>query len=164
MPKELNRPRPASSISDMLDTGLIDQATTPATSAPQVIQPSQRDTAEQPSAGHQQPLAVARTGEPADIQRMYRLTPTAYKSLQQLRLVFSSHLGFDVAHSVVMRSILYAIERALPQIEQASAEQLLPCAQPSTAIGNELARDALEHQLTEAIVRSFLMHTRQLGK
>lgn len=156
MPKELDRPRPDSSISDMLDSNLIEQATAsePSSTVPS-DNPQTLDPEPLPEQQQQAVAAPIRTGEPADIQKMYRLTPTAYQALQQLRRAFSSQLGFDVAHSVVMRSVLYAVEKALPQIGRLSESRLQATAQPSTAIGNEHARDLLEEQLADIIAQGF---------
>lgn len=167
MAKSLKQSRPRSSISDMIASEVVEQAT-------QMVQVKADAPAQETTVPPVVPLPVVenvhppaptpRTGEHTDIQKMYRLTPSAYRTLQQLRLIFSGRLGFDVPNSAAMRSILYAVEQALPDIGRVAAEQVRPCTQPSTAIGNEQVRDSLEKQLAEAVVRGFLLHARHHDK
>ena len=175
MAKTLDRPRPKSTIADMIDGDLIHQATQP---QPPETKPPEESPEQAPKeaeadatlrAGQVQdagdrieslpsnpapPLpgaALQRTGEHSDIQKMYRLTPTATRTVQQLSMALGNQLGFDVNNSVVVRSVLRVVHQALPEIEASVAEQITPRKQPSTAIGNEHVRDALEQEIADAI-------------
>ena len=149
MARTLDKNRPTSTISDILDSELIEHATGPA----QTHLESGTDPVMPPNAKSQAaiPPAPQRTGEHSDIQKMYRLTPTALNTVQELSRAAGTSLGFEVNNSAVIRSILRCIHQALPDIQDAISEQLAPCRQPSTAIGNEHARDAIESNIASAI-------------
>ncbi len=184
MAKALDRPRPKSTIADMIDGDLIDQATgtTPPEAAPPEVEPPESpeppeeaevevtpsaeqglDARDRPSSLPAQPAGPVpgvlegqgglpqRTGEHSDIQKMYRLTPTATRTVQQLSMVLGGSLGFDVNNSVVVRSVLRVVHQALTEIEASVTERVTPRKQPSTAIGNEHLRDALEQEIADAI-------------
>jgi len=104
------------------------------------------------------PGGGVRTGEHTDIQKMYRLTPTAQKTIQRLSMSMGANLGFDVNNSAVIRSVLRVMHDALSEIEQAVDEKLTPRKQPSTAIGNEHARDELEQEIADAILSGILRY------
>ena len=155
MPKELEQPRPSSSISDILESDVIERATRSGApqkdDGPQAQPVKTQDTVKPPSE-----VDPSRTGEHTDIQKMYRLTPSAYSTLRQLSRAFSDNLGFDVANSAVMRAMLIAMNDAVLQIERIACERLQSRRQLSTAIGNEHARDQLEAELAE-IIRSGML-------
>jgi|GEM_PF-3364319 len=65
-------------------------------------------------------------------------------------------LGFEVNNSAVIRSILHCIYAALPEIQDVIKKQLSPRRQPSTAIGKEHVRDALEAEIADAITFGIL--------
>lgn len=164
MAKTLDRPRPTSTIADMIDGGLIEQATTAAppppppesSSSAETHPKSIQSTVPPVHAAHGTGEGIQRTGEHSDIQKMYRLTPTAHRAVQQLSAALSTSLGFDVNNSVVIRSVLRVIHDASADINRAIEQGLSPRKQPSTAIGNEHARDALEAEIAEAIVQGIL--------
>lgn len=158
MPKPLNETRPHSSIADLVPPEAIEQATGS-------FHPDQNPTSvevgvdtpvESPSA----PISnePQRTGEATNVQKLFRLTPSAYDTIQQLRQIFGDRLGYVPASSVVTRSILIAAGRALPDIE-AAVQQAIPHGTgtaPPTAIGNEHARDRIEQQMADAICMALL--------
>lgn len=180
MAKTLDRVRPPSTIADMIDDTLIHQATNP----PEVV--IGKDSAESATGAQgaelqasatatsppatpvldQAPLpgplsgagAGERTGEHSDIQKMYRLTPTAHRTIQQLSMRLGTSLGFDMNNSVVVRSVLRVVHDALAEIDASIEQGLTPRKQPSTAIGNEHARDALEQEIADAIREGIRLH------
>ena len=83
---------------------------------------------------------------------MYRLTPTALRTVQELSNCLSNNLGFEINNSAVIRSILRAVHQAKTEIHRLANKRLQPRRQPSTAIGNEHARDALESELARVIM------------
>lgn len=154
MAKALDQPRPQSTIADMIDGDLIDQATRAG-----AVPAPQKDRPEEPNPVPPNPEPVAtpqRTGEHTDIQKMYRLTPTAHRTVQQLSMRLGETLGFDVNNSVVIRSVLRVMHDASAEIAQAVEEGLGPRKQPSTALGNEHARDAIEQEIAEVLIRGIL--------
>ncbi|MEM6260611.1 MAG: hypothetical protein AAGI37_20360 [Planctomycetota bacterium] len=178
MAKTLGKTRPASTIADMLDDDLIQQATqntipeafkpletipgvvapveTPVHEASQEVPPASMPSSRSTSVPVQDVTAVkhsgGRTGEHSDIQKMYRLTPRAARTLLELSRCLGGNLGFEVSNSVIIRSILEVIRQAKPEIHQLVDEQIKPRRKPSTAIGSEHLRDALEAELAGVIL------------
>jgi len=148
MPRELDRSRPASSISALLDSELVQevtQATVDANSGWPSAQQRHRNTSER-AAG-----ATSRTGEAASIQKMYRLTPATYTVVRELAAVMSESLGYDLPHSAAIRSLLLALAPVLSDLRALSQQRMQPRRQLSTAVGNEHLRDALEAEIAQII-------------
>lgn len=178
MAKTLDRPRPKSAIADMIDDSLISQATQPPPPEAEKAKPTTAEQrAETPALAEPTPMTPAvvpgqgsllgagvgvRTGEHTDIQKMYRLTPTAHRTVQQLSMSLGTQLGFDVNNSVVIRSVLRAVHDAFAEVEQVIEKQVTPRKQPSTAFGNEHARDALEQEIADAIQLGIQRHAATL--
>lgn len=158
MAKTLDKDRPKSTIADMIDGGLVEQATQetakPVPTAAEMVAPDMVPMLVIPGAG----TVPQRTGERSDIQKMYRLTPAALRTVQELSMNLSSNLGFEIKNSAVIRSILRVIHQALPDICQLTDDGLTPHRQPSTAIGNEHTRDAIESEVAHVITRGILRH------
>ncbi|MEO0966340.1 MAG: hypothetical protein AAFY08_14620 [Planctomycetota bacterium] len=152
MPKELNHPRPNSSISDMVGIDLVDRAIeSTLNSENEDSSRVSKETAA--SVGRHENAESRRTGEHTNIQKMYRLTPSTHGTLDRLAQVLSEPLGFRVANSVAIRAILQAIGPALDYIEGNARRQIKPSSRPSTWAGNEHTREALEAQLAEVIAQ-----------
>ena len=151
MAKTLDRARPASTIADMIDESLIEQATQEAETPPPVAETAPSLTVTPaPSVPGARP--GERTGEHTDISKMYRLTPTAVRTTRELSRCLSRNLGFEINNSAVIRSILRVLHQAEADIHRLADEQLKPHQQPSTAIGNEHERDALESKIARIIM------------
>lgn len=152
MPKELNHPRPNSSISDMVGVDLVDRAIE---STPNPKGEDQGRVSKEPDspAVRDNNAESRRTGEHTNIQKMYRLTPSAHGTLDRLAQVLSKPLGFRVANSMGVRAVLQAVAPALDHIEDSASRRIEPSSRPSTWAGNEHTREALEAQLAEVIVR-----------
>ena len=153
MPRELGKDRPKSTIADMIDFDEIEQATD-AVAVPNPASPEgqQAHSHSMPPISEPATNTPQRTGEHTDIQKMYRLTPTAHRALQKLSLILGENLGFDINNSAVLRSILRIIHDATPTIRQIADERLTVRRQPSTAIGNEHIRDDLESEIAAIIL------------
>lgn len=159
MPKQLIQGRPRSSISDLVDSSLISK-TEPAVS-------EKLDLQEKPVATGKQerdevstiqkvpPVQQERTGEHTNIQKMFRLTPSAYRALKELASIFSEVYGFEVTNSAMVRVLLRMAQSALPDVERYAQEHLAQRSRPSTAIGCEQARDDLEAEIADAINATF---------
>ena len=167
MAKTLDKERPASTISDMIDESLIQQATQEAqvSSATAEVVPAPNIPAAPliPEAGQgaaQRPGVIERTGEHTDINKMYRLTPTAAATVQGLGRCLSSSLSFEINNSAVIRSILRAVHLAEAEVHGLANERLKPRQHHATAIGNEHARDALESEIAELIVEGIHQYAR----
>lgn len=159
MAKTLDKDRPASTISDMIDESLIEQATQEAEAFSSTIEVAQapaitsKPHIQQVGQGAAQLSSVVeRTGEHTDISKMYRLTPTAAGTVQGLSRCLSSHLGYEINNSSAIRSVLRVVHEAQADIQRLASDRLRPRRQPSTAIGNEHLRDALESELAAIIL------------
>ncbi|MEM9345775.1 MAG: hypothetical protein AAGB26_04065 [Planctomycetota bacterium] len=155
MPRELGKNRPRSTIADMIE---FDEIEKEAEEGP--VHVLNESKLEKPSAAHlineSTVSTPQRTGEHTNIQKMYRLTPTALQTLRELSSVIGINLGFDVNNSMAIRSILRIIHDSAPTIEVLAKERLTPRRQPSTAIGNEHIRDELESEIAEVILAGIL--------
>ena len=141
----------------MIDIGEVEQATRDAS-------PPSSELTEEPQGSPistvnvQTPVAPQRTGEHTNIQKTYRLTSTAHSTVQDLSMILSKQIGFDINNSVIIRSILRVIHTAGPEIRKATEEQLSTRQQPATAIGNEHIRDQLESDIADAIFSGILRY------
>jgi len=136
----------------MLDSELVENATKATLGPPKSEETTRTDTPQ--NTNEERPESKSgRTGEAADIQKMYRLTPSAYQTLRRLSMILSDELGFDVAHSAVMRAILRAITTSIEEIEMAADSRIQSRPQPSTAKGNEHLRDAIETEIAAVILK-----------
>lgn len=135
----------------MIDLGEIEQATRDAS-------PSSSELSEElqgpsiPVTDVQTPVTPQRTGEHTNIQKTYRLTPTALKTIQELSRCLSASLEFEINNSSVIRSILWVVHNAISQIHEEVDEQIITMTRPSTAIGNEHLRDELETRIASIIL------------
>ena len=157
MPRELGKNRPRSTIADMIE---FDEVGKEAEEGP--VHALKESKLKKPSATHAINESTAstpqRTGEHTNIQKMYRLTPTAHQTLRELSSVIGINLGFDVNNSVAIRSFLRIIHDSVSAIEIVATERLTPRRQPSTAIGNEHIRDELESEIADVILAGILQN------
>ncbi|MEM7682953.1 MAG: hypothetical protein AAF288_13450 [Planctomycetota bacterium] len=153
MPKQRSQTRPNSAIAGMLDDSILTDATKRV--APQIATPDVPDVPTQDQAAvPPAPSTPARTGEPADIQKQFRLTPSAYATLREMGDAFSNAIGFEVSNSSLFRVLLTAIKPSLPALKQCCEDHLTPVSQPSTAIGCEHLRDEIEVALAHTLLRA----------
>ena len=98
MPRELGKNRPRSTIAEMIEFDEIEKATEEGP-----VHLLNESKLEEPSAVHPTIGSTVstpqRTGEHTNIQKMYRLTPTAHQILRELTSVISSNVGFEVNNS-----------------------------------------------------------------
>jgi hypothetical protein len=139
MAKPLRSTPPTSSIALHLDTEAFQRALTPdaGRSKPSRINP-------------QIPFADDRTGEPANINREFVLTPSAAETMDRLLSMLRRATKTRMSASHLQRILLSVVERAFDGIARA-AEDLPPMKYPSNARGQEVERDRFEARIAEAV-------------
>lgn len=150
MAKPLTMSPPTSSVAKLLEPGLGAAALRP-------VGPPPGAPALPPTGGPVDgrtvgaPATAAPTGEPADIKREFTLTRATDATLNELLAIYQREAACRLHSSHLMRAILRALGRALPEIEREAA-RLGALKRPRNAAGQEAERDEFEERLAFSLL------------
>ncbi|MEQ9617061.1 MAG: hypothetical protein RLN60_03405 [Phycisphaerales bacterium] len=116
----MNQSRPRSSISDLVDSSLIGKSLTQPETEDQQGEPviPGIQTIDEVPVQPKTPVAQSeRTGDHTNIQKMFRLTPSAYRTLKELAAIFSEVHGFDDSISAMIRAFLRFVGSVILEIQ-----------------------------------------------
>lgn len=161
MAKPLREPPPSSSVAKLFDMEAAARAVatvpappSPEPSLPEISRDSKPVKVELLPPVTVQPSFVASpqsTGEPANVDRQFVLTPFTNDAFERLFEVYRHSTRTRLTASHVARALLRGVAHCLDQIER-EAKRLGPLKLPSNAKGKEQERDRFEALLADALI------------
>jgi hypothetical protein len=149
MAKPLVKPQPRSSVAGMLERGVGAQALVKPPERISTILPTPIAEQGQTSNIERSPQAVLREIE--IIPRQFTLRANSDRVLKDVVSVYSSATGLDLKHSEFLRSVLIAVEHAMPEITR-EAKLIGRLKRPKNDRGTEEIREQMERIIAKAFV------------
>ena len=148
MPKPLIKQQPSSSVANFLDIEAAKAAIAPLQESEEldIKEKSGNIVIESEESSHNEHQV-----ETPHIRRQFILTSSADFTLKQLIGIYERSTGSGLTNSHMLRSILKAIDLAMPQIEE-SAENLGKLKRPKNDPANEAQREEFERKIAESFI------------
>jgi len=118
MAEPLKREQPSSSVATIFRKDVALAAVAIPGSHTPLAPPAGPPEPEPPVRAEPRPaVALAATGEPADVLRQFQLTASADAALKRVMRAYSEATGLDLNRSEFLRSLIRVLEHSIPQHE-----------------------------------------------